>query len=736
MELPAVLEPEVDVLPSGPTPEEQTALARAVAQRHQQGKARRRLRDLTAEKYLVHVFGEGDSQWADLVNGTAVEIPHRVGGSLRYQDNVLRPMVENMIGFHTAIPFRALDEPTADRTARDLARLNTALANFTIQRQRLNRVFADALNIAAVYGHCPVHGQWRNDMASDPFNPLYDGSQGGDPRIRGFFDAWVGDPWDSVYNEGATRRSVHRWSYGRTLPLEMVQNAFAHVEGVEDLKGSRTLPSASRAQRIYNSWSQTGIDTHGTGAIHHLGSDGEELIALICEEWMPGVYREFPDGRLLVIALSGAAVTEKEDRSGRGQARLLHDGPLPGKRSSAVRVYSKDGTDDVLGDPYVKDLDALQIRYNQLATLEVERIRRFARTQMIAQAGSLEKDTNITRDNAIIYYSGMPPQFLTPPQGDIGISPAMNRVLDSLFRIGGWQAASRGEGTPGDAAAKVVALAKADDSVFGPVNRDFQATVCEFLGLGWALYREYGTEDDMLEAVGSDTAYLLDAWFSLESDRAPHYVLTQGNASPEARLQQNLSLVGAVGADGQPLMTTSQFHDLNPDPSLRPIVSETQRVRAVRPQAVNYLIRKVVEGFRANTPDLPPEWMEQAAVTLHQQLAEHPDTRMDYRVLRDDDPALHIDALSELTQDAGLDPLVRTIAEMRQDLYYEWQMMMAMGGAPPEVGGDMAALPPGEDGAAPVQGESPSPYAGTPTSDAFAGAAAEVPGLTQEAIAG
>ena len=69
--------------------EESNALAKEILDRHIFGLQKRRLRDLTAEKYLMHVDGENDGQWAEIVEGQAVIVPPKSGGSIRWQRNLL-----------------------------------------------------------------------------------------------------------------------------------------------------------------------------------------------------------------------------------------------------------------------------------------------------------------------------------------------------------------------------------------------------------------------------------------------------------------------------------------------------------------------------------------------------------------------------------------------------------------------------------------------------------------------
>lgn len=657
--------------------EERSRLARSVADFHRLGKKRRRLTDLTREKYLVHLDGEGDGQFADILGGEIVAAVPNPGKQLRVQWNLLRPITANMVKHHTSIPYRCTIEAGGDRKARDKAKVDAAYGNHLIRTQRLNAVSAEGMWLAAAYGHCPIHFEWREDLSADPYEPLYlegeEAEQLSGAVRSGFVDVYVGDPWDTVYNEGATRNSVHRMAYGRTLPLSLVKERFASTPGVETLEGRTDLPSASRFQRTARKWMKAGGGTHGTAAVEGASLDGEELVALVCDELAPGMDRKWPRGRLTIVALRKVADTGARSTEG-AEPLLLHVGPLPGGRFSAIRVYSTDSFDDVLGRPFVADLDDLQVHLNQLATLRAERIRRFARTQLLAQAGGLEDDTLLTVDDAIIYYTGEKPGFLTPPQSEQGmVDAAIRDTLDQMFRIGGWQASSRGEGFAGDAAAKVVALGKADDSIFSSTNTLFQAALCDGLQTAQVLAKRYMTVPTMLKVTGTDMAHMVEPWITSDhlSDDPPTYTLTQGSSSPEAKLQQNLNLVQTKGADGQPLMTTAKFHEDNPDPSLRPLASEINEVRQRRPYAVLAAIQAACDAAQEDGP-MPPQWIGQAAVQINQQLAQ------EVRIEQGDDPQMNLNALDEVILDETADPLAREVCRLRRQMVQQWQQGLQM----------------------------------------------------------
>lgn len=708
----------LSLAPTGPSDDEQ-ALAREISDHFRRGKEKRRNTDLWREMLLVHLDGSGDGQYAIILDGGYVGVPFTFGKKLRVQWNLLQPIVANMVKHHASIPFRCTVEMTGTRKQRKKARAASAYGNHIIRDQKLNVVAAEALWMAAAYGHCPIHFQWRHDLTYDAYEPVYLSGEEAAPYMgamrRGFVDAYVGDPWNTIYNEGATRSSVHRMTYARSLPLSLVQESLkGKAPWVETLKGRTDLPSASRFQRtVRRAMEQAGTGSHGSVAVNQ-GMKGEEIIVLLCDELLPGMDPKYPRGRLTILALDGVASVDEGTWGGRPVH--LHTGPLPAGRLSAIRVYSTDSFDDVLGRPFVANLDDLQISVNQLATLRRERIRRFARTQLLAQAGGLEDDSLTTVDDAILYYTGERPTFLSPPQAEVGlIDNDIRDTLEQMFRIGGWQAASRGEGKAGDAAQKVVALAAADDSIFASSNLHFQETMCEGLQTGCALAKRYMTVPTPLKTTGTDLTYLGEITAEDLPDEPPSFLLTQGSASPEARLQQNLNLVTTKGADGIPLMTTQQFHDANPDPSLRPVVPEVEKQRRFRPILIADAIEEEAERFLAAHGDLPPEWIPMAAEMIHATIGQ------EWEIEQGDDPQLNIDALDELILDPSVHKLARAAAKMRRDMLAQWQAQMLayqqMLGAgaqapPPSMGG-------GPSGPAPQMG-SASPFAGSPTSNEFA----------------
>jgi hypothetical protein len=718
-----------------PGTHESRRTARSIAEFHSRGLSKRRLRDLTSEKYAIHLDGEGDAQWADILHGGRVTIPPHLSGGPRTQENLLRPMTDNMVAYHTTLPFHFTVRRTLGRN-RDQSIVDQALANHIARAQRWNALFAEAMFTAAVYGHCPIHAYWRDQVGASEYDPVYEFAGG----VPGSVDCWVGDPWDTVYHAGATRTSVHAYSYGRTLPVELVKQAFAHVPGIETLEGNDRLPSASRFQRTSRKWLDGARDVHGTATIYG-GIGGQELVAIVCRETMPGVLPEWPDGRLEVIALDGNATTY-DGEAGQGSssgARLLHVGPLPGKVPSAVRVYSTLRFDDVLGKPYVGDLDDLQMLYNQLSTYSNEYIRRSVRAPLAVPEGT-DLDTMVYDDNVMLEVPAGAqnmPQFASLPRGPIEVLKwRISMVEQSMFRIGGWQAASRGESKSGDSGRKVLALARADDSVHGPVNQRFKETVEDFAGIAWRLYKEYGDVPSLIDVVGDDAAYLADAFVSSArmSDRPPSYSLVSGfGATAEARAEQLLQMVGTKGADGEPLMRTRTMRAAWPDDGMFRDDEDPQGTRYRRPRIINIAIQKVAMDAYAKMPQLAElpvghPLIQQAAQALVQQIDAQ------YPVLMDDEIMVHIDNLSLLTQDETEPPLTRAIASLRQRMYYAWaqqqvqarqagQVAQPPAGDEPDGGGNTPAR---TDARSRVQGNQGASSGRRPAQRRGAGAEAEM----------
>src|SRR5688572_4021047 len=80
-------------------------LARQVAEQHRKNLAARRHASLYWEKYLIHIDGRGNNQYADILYNTRVAIPRDLQ-PYQVQHNLLRPITDNMVAWHTTMPFR------------------------------------------------------------------------------------------------------------------------------------------------------------------------------------------------------------------------------------------------------------------------------------------------------------------------------------------------------------------------------------------------------------------------------------------------------------------------------------------------------------------------------------------------------------------------------------------------------------------------------------------------------
>jgi len=216
--------------------------------------------------------------------------------------------MENMVAYHTAIPFRVVAGHAPGRKARDRARADTLLGNHIAVTNDLNGTTAEAMYIAGVYGSCPVHATWREDISGNQYHPIW--NPDGQGVRDGYVDLWVGDPWSTVYDDGATRNSIHRASYGRTIPTALLRNAFGGVPWIADITGRTDLPSASRFQRIVRRWQYLNDYLSGSAVVNQSGNKNDEMTAILCDELAPGMDPNWPEGRLVIVALDKSATTD------------------------------------------------------------------------------------------------------------------------------------------------------------------------------------------------------------------------------------------------------------------------------------------------------------------------------------------------------------------------------------------------------------------------------------------
>ena len=701
----------------GATPGRVTAdsIARRVAETHRRRLMSRRYRDATAEKYVLHVDGEGGAQWHDLFHGTRMRAVPKLRGAPRQQNNQLRPIVDNLIAHLTTQPIRFVVEPKADKDARERAQIDQLLINHHVKAQRWNVLLAEAKYIAACFGFCPIHQMVRDDgpydtyEAFDPATPGTEGVPAGPPAIH--LDAWVGNPWDMSFNAGARLWSIHQCTYGRVIPTSMVRNSFDR----DDIEGDRRRPSASQFQMIAQRWLQAGMEEHGTAAMRTTERD-EELTGLIYEEVPPGIDPEWPSGSLRIVALQGSATSQPElARAGASRATLLWEGELPGGCFSWVPFYSHWRIDDVLGKPFVADIDEDQIVLNQLESLADEYLRRASRPPL-ASTGAVNVRSLDYRGDTLLeleptgYQSGDTElRYLEYPASHVHfLGERIARVLDGMYRKGAYQAASRGEGKSGDSGKAILALQTADDSILGPMAMRTQQELEEFAGLSWKLLKTYLDVPMVVDIVGEELAHLSEPYVerTMMSRRKPGFRLVSGfGTSTESKAQQLLNLFGLRDASGEEVLSARQLRQKWPDQTLFGETDDPQEFRVRHARVVNKTIESTAAMLRQFNPELPNVMNDPMLVGIAQQGWMQVD--MAHPLMMDDDLQAHIETLSLITQDDTSDALARHIAVFRQNQYWHWMSLQhaaAQGLIPPDAA---AEPPPGPGMQAQAQGGGP-----------------------------
>jgi hypothetical protein len=657
----------------GPVTEE--SIAAETRDFHWRGLRARRHRDLTAEKYILHVDGEGGAQWMDLYYGQRLRIPANLSGVPRIQNNQLRPITDNFVAHLTTQPYRFVVESPSSREGRESAIIDQALMNHVVRTQRWNALMAEAKYMAACYGTCALHASWRDDMTSDPYEAIAAVDDFGNPMISpkpGAVDNWVGNPFDHVFDSGARRGSLHRQTFGRVLPAHLVRDAF----GRSDLEGNDRMPSASTFQRVVQKWTGAAGNVHGSSGLT-MGSGHDELIGVIYDELLPGNDPAWPNGRLQIIALQGMAATQRDEaRGGVGTPKLLWIGDLPAGVFSTVQVYSHHRMDDPLGKPFVSDIDDDQIQLNQLESLVNEYLRRASRPPL-ASSGAVNVDTISFRGDTLLEVEqlgqgNLELQYLEYPGRHITLLESkINRVLDGMYRKGGWQAASRGE-MKGSGKA-IIALQQADDSIFGPIVQRTREELEAFARLNWKIHKQYMDVPDIIDVVGDELAHMAEPYVSRNvlSERPPVFTLVSGfGTSTEARAQQLMNMFGMVDQRGEQVLGTRELRKNWPDQSLFRQIDDPQEIREQRPIHINNTIRALARRVREQDPNIPIMMRDPALQQIAQQLAIMVD--MQHPTLMDDQLEMHIDRLSIITQDETEDPLARQIAVFRQQQFWQW----------------------------------------------------------------
>ena len=507
-----------------------------------------------------------------------------------------------------------------------------------------------------------------------------------------------------AFDAGSRRSSIHRVTFGRILPTDMVREAF----GRDDLDGDRYRSSASQFQIIAQRWAQTATSMHGTAALTQ-GERNEELSGLIYEEIAPGVKADWPRGRLTIVALQGSATAQREaGRGAGGRSVLLWQDELPAATFSWVPFYSHWRMDDVLGKPFLADLDDDQIHLNQLESMAGEYLRR-ANNPPLASAGTVNVDTLDYNGDTVFEVDGsathlgkLEMRYLEYPGRHLGfLENKISRVLDGMYRKGAYQSASRGESKAGESGKAIVALQSADDSILAPLATMTQTEIESFAGLSWKLLKEFNDVGMVINIVGEELAHYAEPYIdrTMLSDSEPAFRLVSGfGTSTEAKVQQLLNLYGMVDSSGEEVLTTKMLRQKWPDQSLFGEQDDPQEYRMRHARVVNQTIERVAEQIRAAYPQLPQEMNHPALLQVAGEGWMHVDRA--HPLMMDDDLEAHLNSLTLLTQDDTQDPLARHIAMMRQDQYWEWlaQQQAAMMAQAQPMEGDQGGQPQGGGG--------------------------------------
>lgn len=657
-------------------------IAREIIDQHAGGLRARYQRDLECEKFLLHIDGGGDSQWADILWGAQVEIPPDIS-EYRHSENLLRPIVDNAVAHHTSMPLRYYVGSQPDRDARDRAIVDALWMNHVVDQQDLNGLFADALYLAMPAGFCPVHAYWREDR-NDQYAPLTPASQ--DTRQPGMLDCWLGNPFDTVFDRHATRGSIYWASYGRMVPAQLVRQAFDHVEGVPGLQGTKQMPSVAVFQRIARNWRLEGLGRHGSPVIEAWRQEQafeEESLLLLCREILPGVNPAYPGGRLQIVAVPEAA----DLRRGQGGKHgiLLVDQPLPGGTFSFGLFYSHHRSDDVLGKPWVADLDDLQVRLNITISHEWEFIEKVRNAPIMGPGGVVPEDMLDLDGYAYLEIpqelgANARPRVVQWQAGEVlqALDKKADGIRRAMWTIGGYQAASRGESLGSRTAAKtIMALQHADSTIHTPVNKRFQRSAADFARVCHAQMRMYGDVAWLVEITGDEYAHLAAPYIdrTMLSERPPNYKLINSFGTPEAVTQEILQLMTVRGADGDALMTTEEGRRHLPQRMVFDGRADPKTVARRRAKTVAVAIQYEVKQFREQTgmqiTDAAHPWIVESARMVFATIQRR------FGVKRSDDLMAHVARLTELVQDEAEDPITRQVAEMRLDVYYQWQAMQA-----------------------------------------------------------
>ncbi len=665
------------------------SIAQEVWKQHLSALRARRQRDLISERLLLHCDGSGDNQWADLYGGQRVEIPSFVS-EYRKTENVLGLIVENAVAHHTSQRFRFGTEFSADWRSREVAIVDTLFANYLSDVQRLNAKVADALYMAMSTGFCALHGYWTEDATYSWTDPI-SGAVATLPG-PGMLDIWVGNPFDTVFDQAATKDSVRWCSYGRLLSADAVRKAFAHVPEAQGLQGSTKTPSADTFNRIGRKWRVGLLGLHGSPYMMER-RDGEELLTVVCRETAPGVLTDWPQGRLTVIAVTGFNDPQR-DLAG-GTPVLLADQPLPAGRFSWKNIYSDARGNDIHGKPWVENKDQLQVDLNICLSEHWRLMIRQSEAPLITPGGAIGEDMADFGGYSILEVepslANWRPGVLEYPYGIVqSYEKRAQELRAQLFELGGFHAASRGESLGSRTAYRtVVALQQADSSIHGPMNERLQDSVLRFMGeVAHPNFVAFGVVPwDMSAFMGDQYQHLVDPYIdnTRVSQNPPRYKLVNSWGSPEVRTQELLDYLSLKGADGEVVLPTAEFRKMLPNPLIFGDRIDAKIAKQRRAATIGAAFRHQATLYREQTglqeTAMSHPWVQQAGMLVFQQM------EVMYERMQDDDLEMNIAAMSEITQDEMADAIARVAAKQRLGMLYQWQMQMAMQGQPqPQMG--------------------------------------------------
>ncbi len=680
------------------------AIATEILDMHVAGLEVRRGHDLLSEKLLLHIDSGGDLAYAEIYDNTRIVIPEMVA-EYKKTDNLLRLVVDNAVAHHTSTPFKFFADSPPDRVSREKALMDSLWINYVSWQQDLNGLAADALYMAMSSGFCPIHAYWSENQVEQHEPISHSVVEGPEAQLQQLFDPqpgrldlWLGNPFDHVFDNAAKRGSIHWSSYGRVLPADPVRQTFGHMPGVMDLQGTTRIPSASQWQRIASKWNLEGIGRQGSPILSDTSSNKntEELMTVICREVLPGYEMAWPRGRLQIIAVPEMA--DREHRHQTSQPVLLYDGDLPAGDFSFQNFYSHHRSDDVLGKPWIEDMDVNQVDLNIALSEYWEYLQKMKNTPMVTPGGAIESDMGnlngydiLEIDQSLGSWTPRVPQW--PTEVLTGLEKVIKDKRDSIWRGGGYQAASRGESAGTRQAAKaIMALQVADNSIHAPVNMRFRRSMTQFArNQCWKPMKTYGDVGWMVDIVGDEYEYMVEPYIDRTklSDEPPSYKMVNAfGPSPELRAQEMLELGQVRTADGLPLLTNQEVRDGYPHQEIFHARGNPQIVARRRARTIASETNRAAEGFRQKTGF--DEWGVQDPAVLEAGKIVAMMIYQQFPPMRTDDLQAHLDTGTEIVQDETADPVARNAAQRRLDIYFAWQAEMAAAQMPAPN-----ALPPG-----------------------------------------